>query len=294
MKNVKSKQMMLFLVVLFLSLTGKSQDLIVTVGGDSLNCKISKIKQEYILYKYLNKGKIRKSLLPLYEVTHYEYNYYGSAIHPGLFDNNPENYPDVRIDFTGGYSYRLAKISDDITTLEKEYMNKLKSGYHLGIGATYYFSEQYGVGLKYVYQKSSNEADVVASTPGGHAQYGKMSDNIRISFIGPYFSTRMFNFKGKNSFNINLGLGYLDYYDKAVLIDPFTIKGGTVGMCMDIGYDIGQTDNFAIGFQLSYIVGALSKYKISNGLSAQTIELDKDSYEGLSRIDFSIGIRILE
>jgi hypothetical protein len=99
------------------------------------------------------------------------------------------------------------------------------------------------------------------------------------------------NINKRSSLITSLGIGYLIYNDEAVLLTGFTINGGTAGLCWDIGYDVGLSDAFAIGIQLSYTMGTLTKYKLTKGSYSQTIKPNKDNYESLNHIDVSLGLR---
>jgi hypothetical protein len=119
-----------------------------------------------------------------------------------------------------------------------------------------------------------------------------MSDDISVNFIGPLLNTRLISKNKKNGLFLNFGLGYMGYKDESELVsENFTIKGSTLGLCWEVGYDIGLSDKMAIGFQLSLMQGVLSRLKVSDGQQTQTIELEKDEYENLSRIDISVGLR---
>jgi hypothetical protein len=292
MKNLKSVKILLSLLFMASSTFLYSQDLVVTSEGDSLNCKITKIKGNSIYFTFKHKDEIRSTLLPLDQVKYHQYNFYQIAIVPANKIISNEIYPHFRVAINGGLSYRTAKLADNIPSDFEKYVKELKSGYHIGLDLSYYFSEQLGIGIKYSVYKSKNEIDNVSVTrPDGSTQYGKMSDNISINFIGPFISTRLLNGNKKNSFLMNLGIGYLGYTDNTLLITDYTIKGSTVGLCWDIGYDIGISKNLAIGFQLSYMIGTLTQYDISDGTTTKTVKLEKNNYESLSRIDLSIGLR---
>ncbi|MDR3218093.1 MAG: hypothetical protein LBU22_03795 [Dysgonamonadaceae bacterium] len=91
---------------------------------------------------------------------------------------------------------------------------------------------------------------------------------------------------------MDLGLGYMGYHNQSVLVsDQLTFKGGTVGLCWSIGYDIGLSQDWALGFQLSLMTGVLSQYKLSNGTYTETIKFEKEQYENLAHINLSIGLR---
>jgi hypothetical protein len=56
-----------------------AQDLIVTITNDSLNCKIEKIKDDYIHFSEILNDKINNSALPMNLVRTYSYNYYQAS-----------------------------------------------------------------------------------------------------------------------------------------------------------------------------------------------------------------------
>lgn len=292
MTNFKLKPAITFVFFALISIHLFSQDLIVTNEGDSLNCRITKIKTDNIYFTFKHKDEIRSTLLPLNQVKFHQYNYYQTSVVPADKVVGNEIYPHFRAAINGGWSYRVAKLADNIPSDFERYMKDLKSGYHYGLDLSYYFSEQLGIGLKYYVYKSKNSIDdIYVTRPDGSTQNGKMSDDISIDFIGPFFSTRLLNATKKNSLILNLGIGYMGYKDKTVLITDYTIKGNTLGLCWDIGYDIGISENLAIGFQFSYMIGTLTKYELFDGTKTETIKLEKDNYESLSRIDLSIGLR---
>jgi hypothetical protein len=293
MKNNNLKHFFVILSVAIMSMSMQAQDLIVTNEGDSLNCKISKIKTDNIYFTFKHKEEIRSTLLPLDQVKFHQYNFYQQSEVPAAKIIGNQIYPHFRAAINGGCSYRLAKISPSIPPDFEQYMKDLKSGYQYGMDLSYYFTEQLGFGLKYNRHKSKNEINnIYVVQPDGTTKYGMMSDDISIDFIGPFFGTRLLNASKRNSFIVNFSIGYLGYTNEAVLFTDFTIKSSTVGLCWDIGYDIGLSENFALGIQLSYMLGTLTQYDLSYGGTTEKIKLEKDSYENLSRIDLSIGLRL--
>ncbi len=292
MNNNEFKHILVIISFTIVSISIQAQDLIVTNEGDSLNCKITKIKTDNIYFMFKYKDEIKNTLLPLGLVKFHQYNYYQIPEVPADKVVGNEIYPHFRAAINGGWSYRVAKPADNIPSEFEQYMKDLKSGYHYGLDLSYYFSEQLGFGFKYYNYHSKTEINnVYVTLPNGSSQYGKMSDDISINFIGPFFSTRLLGDNKKNSLLLNYGIGYIGYTDKAVLISDFTMRGSTFGFCWDIGYDIGLSKNFALGFQLSFMISTLTQYDLSDGVKTKTIKLEKDNFESLSRIDLSIGLR---
>ena len=280
------------LLIIILSNAIHAQDLIVTKENDSLNCKITKIKTDNIYFTFMHKDEIRSTLLPIADVKYHQYNFYKTSIVPADKVVDTQKYNHFRIAVNGGRSYRVGKIAGNNEPEIQQYQKELKSGYNLGIDMTYFISEPIGFGIKYSNFKSKNSMDDIYLTfPNGYTEYGKMSDNISISFIGPMFSTRLMNANKKNALFLNFGIGYMGYNNEAVLVSNYTMSGSTLGLSYDVGYDIGFSENFAVGFQFSFLMGTVMEYELSDGIKSETIKLDKDSYESLSRIDLSIGLR---
>ena len=118
-----------------------------------------------------------------------------------------------------------------------------------------------------------------------------MSEEIAVSFIGPSFSTRLMSHNKRNAFLMNMSFGYIGYTNDVVVIDDYTLTGNTLGFAFDVGYDIGIAENLMLGFKFSVISGTLFEYDVHDGGNTTTIELEKGEYEGLGRIDFSVGLR---
>jgi len=275
-----------------LFINANSQDLIVTSDMDSINCKITKVKTNNIYFTFKYNGEIKNTLLAKSLIKDYKFNYYSISEVPVNKITGYENFPHFRIALNGGYSYEIAKISNSVPDDFKDYVQQLKSGYHIGGDFTYYFSENIGVGFKYYAFKTSNSMDnIYVEDSEGNITYGKMSDDLTISFIGPLYSSRLFDKAGKNAFIFNFAIGYMKYDNDKVIINNYKMTGETFGMVLDVGYDIQLSDDFSLGFQISYTMGALSKYDIFDGSTTKTIKLESGNYESLHRIDFSIGIR---
>lgn len=269
-----------------------SQDLIVTSEGDSLNCRITKIKPDNIYFTFKHKDEIRNTLLPVSTIKDYKINYYSKSEVPKEKIVGYENYQHFRIGLNTGYSYQTARIHESVPGDFKNYVKDLKSGCHFGFDLTYYFSEPLGVGFKYFMFQSSNSMDnIYIEDSTGVRQYGKMSDELKISFIGPMFSTRLLNHDKKNALLMNLAIGYMGYTNNKVIINNYKMTGNTVGLAFEMGYDIGLSENLSLGFQISMIAGTLFEYDWYDGNNTETIKLKEGEYESLSRVDFSVGLR---
>ncbi|MFV0268376.1 MAG: hypothetical protein ACK5HT_14710 [Draconibacterium sp.] len=286
------KRLYLVLVLAALFFSGYSQDLIITTKGDSINCKITKVKKDHVYFTFKHNTEVRSTLLAVSDVKYHQKNFYEIAAVPKNKVIGFGNYLRFRVAINGGFSYETAKVGDNVPADFKDYVKDLKSGYHYGGDITYYFSEPLGVGLKFNQFNSSNDIDIYLDDEYGNRTYGKMSDDLSISFIGPMFSTRLLSNSKKNAFLLNLAMGYMGYSnDKVIGGYKYDMTGSSFGMALDLGYDIGISEKLSLGFQLSLFAGSLTKYKQDDGISVETVKLEKGSYESLNRIDLSVGLR---
>ena len=263
-----------------------AQDLIVTHDDTELNCQITRIGNGNIYFMHNKRNRV----LPLNYVAYYEFDYFSNT--RTHFDDEVAS--KIRIALNGGWSYRTAKVSKSVQHPELvSYVKGMRNGYSLGLNATYYFREKIGTGIKVNYFGSKDEITIpnVFPTMTGPAEYYEQ-DDISIYFIGPTFGTRLLKQNKRNGFVFNIGLGYLGYYNKFIINNQrFINKNGTLGFAWDVGYDIGMSDNFALGIQLSFISGYLTSLKVLNGWATQKVKLEKDDYMSLSTLNLSVGLR---
>ena len=83
-------------------------------------------------------------------------------------------------------------------------------------------------------------------------------------------------------------MGYNDglFFDN---VEHLKLTAGTLGTYMAIGYDIGISENFGIGFKLSLLSGTFSNYKqTKNGITTNETMPEK-TFEGLGTVKLSVG-----
>lgn len=287
------KIIILYSVIILVAITNiYSQDLIVTNESDSINCKITKTKFNNLYFTFKYNDEIRSTLIPLSQVKYYKIDFYKNSIIPEEEIVGFTDYSQFRLAINSGFSYQTARINENIPADFETYVNEMKSGYHFGADLTYFFSEPLGFGFKYYLFKTSNSMDnIYVEYPDGSVEYGIMSDDLTISFIGPTFSTRLLNYNKSNAFLMSLSIGYMGYSNNKVIVNNYIMTGNTVGMTLDVGYDIGISDKLSLGFQISLITGTLTEYELDNGSEIETIKLENGEFESVNRIDLSVGLR---
>jgi hypothetical protein len=292
MKNLKNTSIILSLVLIVSTVSIYSQDLIVTNAGDSLNCKINRLKENNVFFTFRFRNEVRNTLIPLDQVEYYQYKYYQKSLITDEKIGKNESFTHFKAEIYGGWSYWIAKLNAYIPQNYSQYKNELRTGYHFGGDFAYFFSEPIGFGLKYSEFKTSNKLDNVYQTmQDGSVKYGTLSDDVSIRYIGVFVSSRLLNAGKKNAFLLNMGIGYAGYFDKKIMVDRYTISGNSIGASTDFIYELGISKDYAIAFKISYSSGHLVAYYLNDGVSDKKIKLDQDSYESMNHIDLSIGLR---
>jgi hypothetical protein len=281
------KSTTLLLLFILSAHTVCSQDLIVTLTNDSINCKITQIDAEFIHFDMVYNEEVRSTVLMLSTIKIYEEKFYSNSNLPSQKKSSVE-YPRYHIILSGGASYLLDPIADD--TEFRDYYQNLKTGYNLGLDVNYYFNKTIGVGLKYNYFASSSSTEGT-SNEGGILSEWNISENIMINFAGPTFLARFLSAKNNNAFILGASVGYIWYKDDAVLLDPVIISGSSLGLNFDASYHISISKKLFLGISGSTTLGFLPTLTIDDGINAQTFDFDSFSnYKNISRVDLSIKL----
>lgn len=200
--------------------------------------------------------------------------------------------PRFRLAVNGGYAYRLGKIASGLREEARDHMKKLKSGLNINADAQYFFSDEWGVGLKYACFQSSGSSVMTVETSNG-ALRTNFADNILISFYAASIGARVFvTSDDSQAFHASASLGYLRYHDAGILANSaVTLTGGTLGSGVDLGYDIRLVRKLYTGVQLSYIGGVLNAYDKRDVNGTTRVDL-KDNKENLGYLAITGGLRL--
>ena len=89
---------------------------------------------------------------------------------------------------------------------------------------------------------------------------------------------------------MNAGLGYMGYHDDAVLIDSFTLNGGTLGVMAEGGYELALTKTLKLHALFSVYAGTLRSMTMTEGGHSNHYDLDKDDRISLTHLDLKLGL----
>ena len=265
-------------------------DYVVMKEGDTIPCLVTDKTDKSITFLYERNGIRRLIRLPLTEVPHYHIDDPVQLANRKA-ERNKKEY-NVQIALNGGYAFRTAKFSNDISGDYKDYLRKLMQGPDYGASIRFNITNGVTFGLHYDRFSSSNAGYFYTYDDEGNYYEGPVSDIHSITFIGVSFgaltaSTR----NGKHMLNLEALAGYMGYKDSAEEFDHrYTLAGHTFGLGLGFGYDYRITQHIAIGAEASYYIGALSKVTYDDGTRKEVIDLG-NSKEGLQRFNIKGGIR---
>lgn len=286
MKSRTVFKLTLAVIIAAIQLPLLAQDVIVTYAGDTINCNITRLESDYIYFRFVHKNEVRETLLPRASINKYQANYFSQpALSPAVEhaekDSALSKYQH-RIAINGGLAYRISPLSDDVPEEMKSYYNKLRSGYNYSLDFCLFPNNSIGFGVLYSIYKSKLYEKIL------NEYY---SDKLNITTICPMLYLRKYNADKSGAFVTSVGIGYMSYHNKQHYGKLLMFDGKTVGSCLNVGYDISVSKEISIGLQLSAYIGALSKLSVYDYSTTETVELDGNEKEGLSRLDISLGIR---
>ena len=265
-------------------------DYVVMKDGDTIPCRITDKTNNTITFLYERNGIRRLTSLPLTDVPHY---YIDDPVELAnrKAQRDKKEY-NVQIALNGGYAFRTAKFSNDISGDYKDYLRKLSRGFDYGASIRFNIKNGITLGLHYDQFSSSNAAYVYTYDDEGNYYEGNVSNIHTLTFIGVSLGALTANSQnGKHMLNVEGLAGYLGYKDSAEEFGyKYTLTGQTFGLGLGMGYDYRLTQHIAIGAEASYYIGALSKVTYDDGTRKEIIDLG-NSKEGLQRLNLKSGIR---
>jgi hypothetical protein len=195
----------------------------------------------------------------------------------------------VSFNILSGFGYQTEKIPQSLPPDVISYLNKLRRGFHITTTVTGYSSKYFGAGIKYsIFSSKSGPETISLEDPDtGQMIYETIKHHIMVHFFAPQICTRIplsdFGF-----LNFTFSAGYLRYRSDRSFYNPLKIYGDAFGLEPGFSADIFITKNIAFTLGVSYMFGVLKKIIVHN----QIFDLSKENYEGLSRLDASVGLRL--
>ena len=278
-----------------------SQDKIITLNRDTIECRIIKTSGREIQYK-INKGevsiisKIQKKDVLTYIVS-------GSNVQTGKNAIVGITLSNLRLTLNSGPGYLVAssaKAEAEMTdqgfssAAVKAYYRDLRLGIYLSADAIWVYDNEFGAGLKYKFFATSAKTEGFLDPQDGvNLIYGPYKEQIYVNFIAATFLYQEY-INSSNSLIINTccSAGLSLYRNEAEYAKSFyLLTGKNFGFDTDIGLEYLITTRLSACFDFSLFYSNLHKMNISDGVNSTTVKLPKDNPENITRLDFSLGVR---
>lgn len=209
--------------------------------------------------------------------------------------------PRIRVSASGGLGYLVASSEsaningvinpDAINSANK----KLRWAKHLNGDVHYLLNNGWGLGAKYIFQKTSTEVNEVIIELDDYVHYGVANiwERDYVNFVGPsLFGYSTIGNRNNLILTSSLSAGYAWFRSEAsVLSKNVLITGANIGMNTELGIDYLFNPNFGLGANLGYLLTTFSKITITDGMSTQEATLNKDMRYNASNFHFSVGLR---
>ena len=190
-----------------------------------------------------------------------------------------------------GPSLLLEKAPDSLAPEIQDYFNKLRSGWNYGFETEYFFNKYIGVGARYCRFNTKQQVDSIIVQFFSHIYYVDLSSNMSIHTVSAMVYGKLPLLKNKLSITAGAGPAWLFYRNigKAVGYSAM-FKGSSPGLSTSLRVSYEVIPHLSIAFQGSYIKAILKKFTQDDGTTQTVVELDKENYQNISRMDYSFGL----
>ncbi|MFZ0282406.1 MAG: hypothetical protein WAL29_12190 [Bacteroidales bacterium] len=297
------KPFLIAVLLVALLYSGYSQDKIITLSNDTIECRINRVSRSTIYFEMINRGIKSSARLPLGNILSYTV---AGKTGPAFQDASAgeESFTRLRLGLNAGPGYMLAGTKKAIDQMisqgfapdkAKSYYNDLKLGISFTGDAAWMITPDYGAGIRYKFMTTSAGTEGFMDPQDGiHIYYTSYDEKIYVNYGGVAFFYRLPAGKSESLvLSSSCSLGLATYRNEAgYLRQNFLLTGKNIGAEFCLGLEYSVTRHLSAGAELSAFYSTLKKVKVSDGSESATVDLDKDNFENLSRLDFSAGIKI--
>ncbi len=308
-----------FFILFFLAFVSQqcfSQDRIILSSGDTVKCSINRVTKKYLYYtQNFNgvsaTGKILKSNIR-------EWSYYivkeeqqPFILPKALPEQKPAknaeastelpDYGRIRVSVNSGLACLLGKTDAAESSLQdqgvsvndsKSYYDNLKLGYQSKASVYYHWRGDYWFGALYNGFYTSSEITTPMIMDEVNMYYGRLGERYFVNFAGAsFYSASRYGKTKQIGLNSSFSMGPAFYRDEVEMFDEqVLIQGISLGTNVTLGVEYFIKPRCSINFETSLFSSHVKKITVKTLQSSQDVELDKENYENLSRLDLSLGL----
>ena len=190
-----------------------------------------------------------------------------------------------------GPSQLVEKAPDSLIPEIRDYLNKLRSGWHYGFETEYFFNQYIGVGAKYVSFNTRQAVDSIVVKLFSKTYYIDLSSKMNINTVSPMVYGRLPLMGNKLSLTGGIGPAWLFYRNIGKAVgDTLMFKGSSPGLSTSFRISYEVIPNLNVALQAGYIRAFLKKFTQDDGSTEKVVVLAEENYQNLSRYDLSFGL----
>lgn len=218
-------RLMSFLFVIFAlsCISGKGQDLIIRIYGDTIYSRIDQEDDRFIYYRTQSTNRSETEIISRKEVREIIYGIDTSAkrkIAPKKF---VKDYEAFQLSVHAGYSLTISTdelYGEDFETVYDE----MRDGVFLDARVNYFFNQDLGLGVHYSTSRYQTDSSVpiLVSLPSGTDLTGELSHDRTLKYYAFNLAVRIHKSSNVN-FQIDMGFGLLTFEDKGEFIGDYTL-----------------------------------------------------------------------
>ena len=285
------------------------QDRIITIQQDTISCRIVSFSSAYIQYEQNVDGNIVGKFIPNEQVL--EYLRSSQQVETLLSGQKFKTLKSGRRWVIGVYPGRgsmLASTTNDEKEMinmgipksqAQDYCKQNRHGWSISGDIHYFFTGFFGLGAKYSLFASMAQGDFTIKFDDYFPQYLCMEfkEKQYIHYAGPSVMFRQWLDKNRRlQLTETVSAGFVHYRDELRmgyvegLINGLT-ESNTWGTNAGLSLGYYPVSWLSVGVNAGFMYAFLTKVDISTKEFKETVKLEKNDYEYLTRLDYSFSIR---
>jgi hypothetical protein len=295
------------------------QDVIITIWEDTIFCRIKSVSSAHIQYeRKIGNRQVIGKFIPMDDVLEYYRNYKplknnlnNKPLKNNRYDGISANTGHWIIGIDAGRASLLASTVNDVKSMvdmgipksqADTYSKHLKHGWVVQGSIYYLISDLWGLGAKYSLFTSATQQNLTLKVDDYYPLFLVMGMKERqyIQYVGPSVIFQQgLNGNKKWQLTETISAGYVHYRDEMrqtsanpnPLIPNSLAERGTWGATAGISLNYYPQPWLSIGIHAELMYARLTKINLSTKDIKQTIPLEKDDYEYLTRLDYGLAFR---
>jgi hypothetical protein len=288
----KTFALTLALLFLFCMKSALAQDLLVTTGLDSVNCKIEGKRGEFTLYKMVENNKIITKAIKQDHILLIKQNYFYTSDEP-LLVKEKTNKKKLRTSISFGVNKTvLTKFQEEIGVKEyDDYIKKLTSSTTIQLELQQELSDRLGLSLRYDYYSASAREKNMPVRINYTNYLLDFKDDLILHTFSPSLLYYKPLFKNKIKSTVSMGVDYTFYRNPySIDFESYEVNAGNLGASLGAMIEYKLDKNISLGLNGRYRFGNIEKIEFTTSSNTREVELNGLEQINISRYSFGVCI----